>query len=159
ALALLASPLPAVQFTLGELKGSFDSTLSFGGLYRLDNPDPDFYGTSNVFNGVPGRQNSVNTDDGNLNYGKGWVSELVKGNHDLELKYRNFGALFRGYWFHDLKAGKTRRTALTDQAQDRVETGAELLDLYGRAQFTLGSNMPLDVRVGRQVLSLGESTF
>lgn len=157
--ALLATRLPAVQFTVGELKGSFDSTLSLGGLYRLQNPDPDFYGTSNSVNGVPGRQNSVNTDDGNLNYGKEWVSELLKGSHDLELKYRNFGALVRGYWFYDFRADNTRRTPLSQQAEDRVVQGAELLDLYARGKFTLSNGMPLEVRLGRQVLSLGESTF
>jgi hypothetical protein len=157
--ALLGTPLDAVQFTLGELKGSFDSTLSFGGLYRLRETNPDFYGTSNSVNGVAGRQNSVNTDDGNLNYGPGWVSEVFKGNHDLELKYRNFGALIRGYWFHDLKADDTRRTALSGQAEDRVVSGGELLDLYARAKFTFGAGTPVDLRFGRQVLSLGESTF
>lgn len=158
-LAGLQVPTHAIQFSNGELKGSFDSTLSFGGLYRLKNPNPDFYGTSNSFQGVPGRQNSVNTDDGNLNYGKGWVSEVLKGNHDLELKYRNFGALARGYWFHDLKADETKRTPLSEQAEDRVVSGAQLLDLYGRMKLDIAGAMPLDLRIGRQVLSLGESTF
>lgn len=96
-LAFLGARLDAVQFEFGEFKGSFDSTLSIGGIYRLKNPDPEFYGTTSAFNGIPGRQNSVNTDDGNLNYGKGWASQLIKGNHDLEFRYRNFGALVRGY--------------------------------------------------------------
>lgn len=159
ATALIVSSAHAIQFEFGELKASFDSTLSVGGLYRLKNPDPDFYGTSNVFNGVPGRQNSVNTDDGNLNYGKGWVSQVFKGNHDLELKLGNFSALARGYWFHDLKADDTRRTPLSEQAEDRVVSGAQLLDLYARGKFTVAADLPLDLRFGRQVLSLGESTF
>lgn len=159
ALVLLVPPGRALQFTLGEVKGSFDSTLSFGGLYRLHNPDPEFYGSTNVFNGLAGQQNSVNTDDGNLNYGKGWDSELLKGDHDLELKFRNFGAFVRGYWFHDFKADETRRTPLSDQAKDRVARGAELLDMYAQGKFTLGHDMPFDLRIGRQVLSLGESTF
>jgi hypothetical protein len=164
ALALIAAaafslPVHAFPFEQGELKGSFDSTLSFGGLYRLQNPSPAYYGTSNTFNGVPGLQNSVNTDDGNLNYGKGWVSELLKGNHDLELKYRNFGALVRGYWFYDFKADDTLRTSLSDQARDRVVRGGDWLDMYVRGSFTAPGDMPVDVRFGRQVLSLGESTF
>lgn len=158
-LALLAPPAAAVQFNFGEVKGSFDSTLSFGGLYRLKDPSPDFYGTSNTFNGVAGRQNSVNTDDGNLNYGKGWASEVFKGSHDLELKFGDYGALVRGYWFHDLKADDTLRTPLSDQAKDRVVSGAELLDIYARAKFTVAGDMPFELRIGRQVLSLGESTF
>ncbi len=157
--ALAAPPSFAIQFSNGELKGSFDSTLSFGGLYRLKDPNPDFYGTSNTFGGVAGTQNSVNTDDGNLNYGKGWVSEVLKGNHDLEVHYRNFGALARGYWYHDFKADDTVRTPLSDQAKDRVVNGAQLLDLYGRVQFDVAGDMPFDLRIGRQVLSLGESTF
>ncbi len=158
----IASLVPsalAIQFENGELKGSFDSTLSFGGLYRLKNPSPEFYGTSNSFQGVPGRQNSANADDGNLNYGKGWASQLLKGNHDLEVRYRNFGALARGYWFHDLKADETQRTPLSEQAEDRVVSGAQLLDLYGRVKLDVAGGMPFDLRFGRQVLSLGESTF
>ncbi len=159
ALGILGSPATAVQFSVGAIKANFDTTLSFGGLYRLNDPSADYYGTSNSFNGVPGRQNSVNTDDGNLNYGKGWVSHLLKGSHDLELKFGDYGALVRGYWFKDFKADDTRRTPLSDQAKDRTVSGAELLDMYVRAKFTLGGGMPLDLRFGRQVLSLGESTF
>jgi hypothetical protein len=158
----LAAFLPhsrAIPFTLGELKGNFDTTLSAGGLYRLNDPSNISYGTTNSFKGVPGLANSVNTDDGNLNYGKGWVSQVFKGSHDLELKYGNFGALLRGYWFTDEKAGKTLRTPLSDQAKERVQQGAEWLDLYARGKFTVADGIPLDLRIGRQVLSLGESTF
>src|ERR1035437_207406 len=158
-LALLAPPSRALQFSSGELQGSFDTTLSFGALYRLHDPIPGNYGTSNTFNGVPGLLNSVNTDDGNLNYGKGWVSEIFKGSHDLELKYGNFGALIRGYWFTDTQSDKTQRTPLCAQAKDRGVRGAEWPAMYARAKFTLGDDMPFDLRIGRQVLSLGESTF
>ncbi|MEO6243828.1 MAG: DUF1302 domain-containing protein [Opitutaceae bacterium] len=158
-LILLTASARAVPFAIGELKGSFDSTLSFGGLYRLKDPDPEFYGTTTLFKGAPGRQNSVNNDDGNVNYGKGWASQLVKGSHDLELKFGRVGALVRGYWFSDFKADDTLRTPLSDQAKDRVVRGGELLDLYAKAKFTVGNGMPLDLRIGRQVLSLGESTF
>ncbi len=157
--ALLAPPAAAFQFSHGELKGSFDTTLSLGALYRLDDPSPELYGLTNSFHGVPGQQNSVNTDDGNLNYGKGWVSEIFKGTHELELKYQDFGALVRGYWFTDWKADDTLRTPLSDQAKDRVVRGAEWLDMYARAKFTVAGDMPFDLRIGRQVLSLGESTF
>ena len=158
-LAFLAPAANALPFSHGGLTGSFDSTLSFGALYRLSDPNKTNYGTTNFSSAVPGLLNSVNTDDGNLNYGKGWVSELLKGSHDLELKYGNFGALVRGYWFSDLKSDDTLRTKLSDQAKDRVVRGAEFLDMYARAKFTLGAGLPVDVRIGRQVLSLGESTF
>lgn len=161
ALGLLLAPTAghAFPFTLGGVNGSFDSTLSVGGLYRLNDPSPGNYGTSGTFHGVPGLLSSVNTDDGNLNYGKGWVSEVFKGSHDLELKYGDYSALVRGYWFVDSKADDTVRTPLSDQAKDRVVRGGELLDMYVRGKFTIGGDMPFDLRIGRQVLSLGESTF
>lgn len=155
----LATPGRAFQFAYGELKGSFDSTLSAGLLYRLQDPNAAYYGTTNSFNGVPGLQTSVNTDDGNLNYKKGVVSELLKGSHDLELRYRNFSAFTRGYYFRDLKAEDTARTDLGYQAKDRVVSGYELLDAYVVAKFTAADTVPVDLRFGRQVLSLGESTF
>ncbi len=157
--ALLVPTSPAFEFSSGDLTGSFDTTLSIGGLYRVDNPQPNFYGTTNQYQGTPGYQNSVNTDDGNLNYGHGLVSELFKGSHDLELKYHNLGFFARGYYFKDFISGDTERTALTDVAKDRVARGAEMLDIYGLIKFDIGQDMPVDFRVGRQVLSLGESTF
>ena len=157
-LAGCASLARAIEISSGELKGSFDSTFSIGGLYRLNDPNSTYYATSNIFHGVPGLQNSVNTDDGNLNYPSGWASTLFKGSHDLELHFRNFGLLARGYYFKDTTSGDSARTPLSTQAKDRVEQGAEFLDLYVNAKLELGT-MPFDLRVGRQVLSLGESTF
>ncbi|MEI6053022.1 MAG: DUF1302 family protein, partial [Opitutaceae bacterium] len=159
ALITCATTSHAFQFAYGELKGSFDSTLSVGAMYRLQDPSAVYYATSNSFDGLPGIQTSVNTDDGNLNYKKGWVSELLKGSHDLELRYRNFAGFARGYYFRDLKAEDTARTNLGYQAKDRVVSGAELLDSYVVAKFEASNNIPIDVRFGRQVLSLGESTF
>ncbi len=154
-----APSLLAFPFTKGDLSGSFDTTLSVGTLYRLNDPNPLYYGTSNSFDGTPGQQNSVNTDDGNLNYDAGFASVLFKASHDLELRYRNFGAFVRGYYFVDTLTDDTRRTPLSDEAKDRVVRGAELLDAYVLGRFTLGTDIPLDLRFGRQVLSLGESTF
>ncbi len=156
---LLTTTSRAVQFTNGDLSGSFDTTLSFGAMYRLSDPSADFYGTTNSFNGVAGRQNSVNSDEGNLNYGKGWVSEIFKASSDFELKYHDYGLFARGYVFGDLKSDHTRRAPLSQQARDRVVRGSEILDLYVVGKFELGQDLPLDLRFGRQVLSLGESTF
>lgn len=160
AAALGCTPtLHALQFSSGELSGSFDSTFSIGGLYRLNDPSPTYYGTTNSYNGLAGTQNSVNSDDGNLNYGAGWVSALFKGSHDLELRYKNFGAFVRGYYFTDAKTDSTARTQLSKEARDRVVRGGELLDAYILGKWTLGTDTPFDLRLGRQVLSLGESTF
>lgn len=155
-----ASHLGAFQFSSGDFKGSFDTTISYGGLYRLQNPNPEFYGTGSTFRGVPGQQYSVNADDGNLNFPKGWSSQLAKVSHDLELRYRDFGGLVRGYYFYDFEVMDhfDGRTPLSSEAKDKVGRGFELLDFYAFANLDLGEH-PVDVRIGRQVLSLGESTF
>jgi hypothetical protein len=157
-LALLAQA-PCAQafvFEFGDVKGNFDTTLSVGGLYRVNPADPQFYGL-----GSGGLQRSNNNDDGNLNYrNSGVASFLMKANHDLLIKYQHAGLFVRGYYFNDLvnSNGARDRTALSDEANKIVSTGAELLDAYVYFKETIGE-MPATLRLGRQVLSWGESTF
>jgi len=162
ALALSVLPITAraVVFKLGEAKGSFDTTLSLGGLYRLHDPDPTSYSISNKFDGVSGLQRSANNDDGNLNYPKGVVSSLIKASHDLQLDYQNVGLFVRGYYFKDITNanGARYKTPLNSEARKLVAQGAELLDAYIYFKPTLGT-MPARISLGRQVLSWGESTF
>lgn len=160
AVLVIAPSLRAFVFELGEVKGSFDTTLSVGGLYRLKNPSPALYGITNSFNGVAGQQRSVNADDGNLNYDKGLASFLLKANHDLQLDYKNAGVFVRGYYFYDnVNADQSRRKiALSNSARSVVAEGGELLDAYVYFRPTLG-DMPARFAIGKQVLSWGESTF
>jgi hypothetical protein len=44
--ACLAPSVRAFVFEIGDVKGSLDTTLSVGGLYRLDDPDKQYYGVS-----------------------------------------------------------------------------------------------------------------
>jgi hypothetical protein len=161
AAALLAGPVAqAVVFQIGDVKASLDTTLSVGALGRLQDPKPDYYGISARFNNVPGLQRSANSDDGNLNYGRGLASFLVKANHDLQLDYENFGAFVRGFYFTDFhNMNATRPKApLSDEAKKIVGEGGELLDAYVYVKADLGS-MPARFGLGQQVLSWGESTF
>lgn len=158
AAVLATAPLASVRalvFDYRDLRVAFDSTFSLGGIYRLNNPDPQFYGLANG-----GLQNSVNTDDGNLNYRRGLASLAFKGTHDLELKWRNYGAFVRGTYFYDTenKDHDRARTPLSDEAMRRVGSRGEFLDMYVRGTFDI-SGRSLDLRFGRQVLNLGESTF
>ncbi len=156
ALALgLAPAARAFLFEFGDVTGSFDTTLSAGGLYRLNEPNPALYGLANG-----GTQRSVNADDGNLNYGQGMSSFLVKANHDLLLKYKQAGLFVRGFYFNDFvnSSSKRDRTQLSDEAEKIVAEGAELLDAYVYLKQDI-AGMPATLRVGRQVLSWGESTF
>lgn len=156
----LATASHAVVFELGDAKGSFDTTLSIGGLYRLNDPDPQFYGITSSYNGVVGQQRSVNADDGNLNYGSGLASLLMKANHDLQIDYGKMGAFVRGFYFYDRENAKDlrSRTALSPEARKIVGRGGEFLDAYVYFKPDIG-HMPARFAVGRQVLSWGESTF
>ncbi len=150
----------AFVFTLGDVNGNFDTTISIGTAYRLDNPDPELYGITNTFNGVAGKAYSINDDDGDLNYKKGIVSELAKVTHDLDIKWGNFDYFARGYYFFDpLNENSTRpHTPLSHAAKEKVGAYAVWLDNYVTGKFEVGS-MPLTLRAGRQVISWGESTF
>jgi hypothetical protein len=145
----------AFVFEAGEVKGSFDTTISVGGLYRVNDPSREYYSIS-----AGGLQRSSNADDGDLNYRRGMASFLVKASHDLLLHTDNAGLFVRGFYFNDFVNTDGNRThiALSDEAQDIVGRGAELLDAYVYFKAAPGG-MPASVRVGRQVLSWGESTF
>ncbi|MDB6114988.1 MAG: hypothetical protein JWQ62_1933, partial [Lacunisphaera sp.] len=119
---LLTAPLGrAFIFAAGEVKGSFDTTISVGSLFRVNDPDPQYYGL-----GSGGLQRSNNNDDGNLNYRQGVASFLVKASHDLQLDYRNAGLFVRGYYFNDFvnSNGQRARTPLNDEAEKVVGEGA-----------------------------------
>lgn len=158
-LLVVASPATAFQFTLGEeIKGSLDTTLSYGLNYRTAERDKAIIGTVNG-----GTAYSANGDDGNLNYNDDeFFSKVFKITSDLELEYRNFGLFLRGTAFYDFvnangKGGE--RTDIDDStALDLVGQDAELLDAYLWWDFEL-AGMPGTLKVGDQVLSWGESTF
>lgn len=156
----LATASHAVVFEFGGARGSFDTTVSAGALYRLSDPDPQYYGVTSTFDGVVGQQRSVNADDGNLNYGKGIASLLFKANHDLQLDWDNVGVFVRGFYFYDAENadGDRARRPLNSEARRIVARGGELLDAYVYFKPTVG-DMPARFAIGKQVLSWGESTF
>ena len=156
ALALVTAPaLRALVFEFGDVKGSFDTTVSIGALARVAGQDPNLIGTTNG-----GLAHSVNGDNGDLNYDRGLASFLLKANHDLQIDYHSMGAFVRGYYFNDFvnSNGVRHHVALSKEAQRLVANGGELLDAYVYFKPTLG-DMPASFRIGKQVLSWGESTF
>ena len=64
AFALFAAPVGAEDFRQGELEGSLDITLSHGVTLRVGDRDERLIGRAEG----AGTANSVNSDDGNLNY-------------------------------------------------------------------------------------------
>ncbi len=150
-------PVAALEWQSGETSFRFDTTVSLGAAWRVQNRDRDLIGVANG-----GRAFSLNNDDGNLNYGKGLISVVPKVTHDFEVKYQGrHGAFVRASYFNDFiqtNRNSGARTALTDSAVDRTGRAFNLLDAYAFTRFEVGG-FPIDLRVGQQVLSWGESTF
>ena len=145
----------AFTFSSGELEGSLDTTISYGARWRVQDRDKAIIGIANG-----GTAYSVNGDDGNLNYDKGLVSNVIKITPEMVLKYKNYGAFIRGTYFYDFEVmgNDTARTPLSDAAKGEVGEKAELLDAYVWGSWDPGDK-PLDVRIGKQVVNWGESTF
>ena len=144
------------QSPSGEFTGSWDTTVSYGQGWRISDPDCRLIGTAD---GGCGR--SPNIDDGNLNYGKGTFSEALKAVTELSLNFKDKAGLFvRGDGLYDFAVmdGDTDRTPLSHDAKSLVGSYTRLLDAFGFLRFDLGT-MPSELRLGRQVVSWGESTF
>ncbi len=152
---LIAIPATAASFKKGELEGTWDTTLSWGASYRLEDRDQSLIGLA-----AGGEAFSVNGDDGNLNYDTGIYSNVFKLTSELELRYKNFGTFlrFRGFFDYENEEQDRARTPLSDKALDRVGTRTDLLDAFAWLKFDLGSR-PAEIRAGEQVVSWGESTF
>ena len=143
---LHALPAQAVEFSSGELQGSFDTTLSHGVTFRTGKRDDSLTGP--------------NSDDGGRNYKRGLVSNTSRFTSELELDYRNFGAFARVNGFIDFENenGRREHRPLTEEAKDLAGKDLEVLDLYVTGAFDAGDT-PVDVRLGNHVLNWGESTF
>ncbi len=165
------SSVQALQFGLDEMEGSLSSRLSLGGSWRLEDPNLDYVSDGNRKG--EGRASQAVNDDGTLNFKKGKMFSLVfKGRHDLSLDYHNFGLFTRlRYWYDyelekgDRPHGNGLNRYQPDEPLDDSEfndfaksSGAKFLDAYIYAGFDIG-NVPIDLRLGRQVVSWGESTF
>ncbi|WAE51475.1 DUF1302 domain-containing protein [Stutzerimonas frequens] len=158
AIALASSPAFAVGFQIGEIEGQFDSSLSIGASWSTTKPDKDLIGTANGGTGF-----TQTGDDGRLNFKRGETfSKIFKGIHDLELKYGDSGVFLRGKYWYDFELKDESRLHKDIGDHNRKEgaksSGYELLDAFAYHNYTLGE-LPGTVRLGKQVVSWGESTF
>lgn len=193
----MSTSASAVSFDWGDVQGTFDSTWTAGASWRVSDRDwsgqigkvnqPQFdWSGYSAFGGAFGSTKytsaqiwdqsgsySSNNDLSNLLYAKGdTTSEIVKGLHELSLKYENYGLFLRGMYFYDRKLNDGSydfNDPLTGQKFDPCEDSEasevqckdiRLLDafVYGNWDLNDGAN-PLSVRVGSQVVSWGESAL
>ncbi|MHB8766386.1 MAG: DUF1302 domain-containing protein [Deferrisomatales bacterium] len=156
ALVLAAGPGLAFQlYDGGYFQARLDTTLSYGVMWRVEQPDPDLIGIENG-----GKAYSLNGDDGDLNYGRGVVSNVGRITSELEVRGRDVGGFVRGTAFYDWEnmRGDRARTSLTDDAKELVGKDVDLLDAYLWGKTSL-LGRPFQLRLGEQVVSWGESTF
>ncbi len=168
ALASMSAPVLALEFGEGEFNGTFDTTISYGVSMRVQDIDEDLIGMANLNpligtrplaeqRAAPGRW-SVNSDDGNLKYGKNDLfSNAIKITSELGLNYgEDWGAFFRASYFYDFE--NVDRKDLSSLARQKVGKDFKLLDAFVFHNFNIGENEGT-VRLGNQVVSWGESTF
>ena len=157
--AVAALPAQAVPFKFvdDEVTGSFDTTLSYGSLWRVTGPDRENIAIANG-----GSRASANFDNGNQNYDRGeQVSSVFRMSNELDLNYKNFGAFVRVLSFYD-RAIQTKgfgpNRGDPRVIKNRLGHDYEIYDAYVRGAFTIGERN-LNVRLGKQVVNWGESTF
>ena len=159
--AALCTPVTvmAVQFDLadGEVTGALDTTVSYGALWSVTGKDKRL-----ISRQKGGDRNSGNYDNGDVNYERGdLVSSIFRMSNDLDLNYKNFGAFFRVSSFYDHAIqNKDFNPLQADQSviRNRLGHDYEVYDAYVRGKFNI-LEKNVNVRVGKQVISLGESTF
>lgn len=159
---LSSAAVHAVEFNFGDLGVQVDNTVSYGVAWRTSDRDKGQIMTSNgsaIDETTYG--SSYNYDDGTLNYSKGDIyTNAVKWSGDLELNYQNYGGFFRARAYYDtaLMDEDTDFKPLNDATKAAAGKGAELLDAYIWADYEIAET-PVNARIGRQVISWGESTF
>lgn len=154
----LAGPAFGVSFNIGEIEGSFDSSLSVGASWSTAKPNSDLIGVNNGGKGL-----SQTSDDGHLNFKRGETfSKIFKGIHDLELKYGDTGVFVRGKYWYDFELKDESRPFKDISDNNRKEgaksSGGQILDAFIYHNYTV-ADQPGNVRFGKQVVSWGESTF
>jgi len=158
-LSLTSAMSHGVEFFM-DVEGSFSSQISVGSSWRMSEPDEALL--------APG-----NNNDGNANFEKGDAfSQIIKGSHDLHLRSGDHGVFIRGKYWHDFALEDTKvahghgangfaeNEKLNDKDFNELSkfSGAALLDAYVYGMYEIGYT-PIDIRLGRQVVSWGESTF
>ncbi len=154
----LAGPAFGVSFNVGEIEGQFDSSLSLGASWSTQSPNKNLIGVNNGGHGL-----SQTSDDGHANFKSGETfSKIFKGIHDLELKYGDTGVFVRGKYWYDFELKDESREFKDISDNNRKEgaksSGGQILDAFVYHNYSI-ADQPGSVRLGKQVVSWGESTF
>lgn len=172
AIAGLSATSPSFAFQIDsgnpDLRMSWDNTVKYSAAWRVKDADSDIADNSV---GV-----QANTNDGDLNFDKGLISNRLDLLSELDLRYkRNYGLRLSGAAWYDDVYNKSNdnpgalggalvnsRSADFDEFTNDTEKlhgrKAELLDAFVYGSFTPG-DMNLNAKAGRFTQLYGESLF
>lgn len=168
--AAAVAPAHALPIDVGnpDLRMSWDNTIKYSAAWRVRGAD------SEVADNSIGVQ--ANTNDGDLNFGKGLISNRLDLLSELDLRYkRNYGLRLSGAaWYDDVYnqsndnpgalggALVNSRSVDYDEFTEDTEKlhgrKAELLDAFVYGSFAPGG-MSLNTKAGRFTQLYGESLF
>src|SRR6266705_6009312 len=133
----------------GPVHTAVRQELSFGGLIRLRGRDPGLIGGGNGGTGT-----SVNYDDGDLNYGRGFTSLGAQGRTVVDSKSDTTELKLEAVYFYDFinAAGETDFHRLSEEARDRAGRNAYFNEAYVGAKGAV-----LDAALGNQILRWSDS--
>ncbi len=157
ALGLISAlPATAADWQAGDTSIRLDTTVSVGSSFRVQERDEKIVGIANG-----GTARSINGDDGNLNYDPGLIALAARATHELSIERDNIGAFTRLTYFYDVLNAQKDSTDfrdLSNKAVDQAGYDIDLLDayIYGNTEVF---DRRVDMRLGRQVMNWGESTF
>ncbi len=172
AIAGLSATTPAFAFQIDsgnpDVRMSWDNTVKYSAAWRVKDADADIADNS------IGPQ--ANTNDGDLNFDKGLISNRLDLLSEFDLRYqRNYGLRLSGAAWYDDVYNKSNdnpgalggalvnsRSADFDEFTDDTEKlhgrKAELLDAFVYGSFT-PADMNLNTKAGRFTQLYGESLF
>lgn len=180
AAAGVATPVYALfDYEEGDFKVQMDANVSIGAGWRADDLDYRYVGNANATAAFLDGRNPNNyrqpdtssIDNADQNWKKGSTySEVVRAVVDVEMNYKNYGAFVRGRTFYDHRIihgdGVTDRATFypnpdNGNSYEPVQstgTGGEILDAFVWGDWWV-ADRPLNVRLGKQVISWGEGLF
>jgi len=143
---IMAAQAQGLEFYSGGFEAKLDTQLSMGSSWRVESAKE-------------GVLVDPNGNDGNKNYQKDDAfSQVFKGSNDLQLSYENYGAFVRTKYWYDAALENDNNLDDSNNHTLAKYSGAEVFDAFVYGEFEV-LDMPIDVRLGKQVVSWGESTF
>lgn len=185
-LPLAVNTASAFELNLGAVKGSLDTTVSYGTAWRVEAPEQSLMADYSSYPAAvaANHRTSLNKNDGDANFDNDSrpISSVFKITSDLELKYDNYGAFVRGTAFYDTvlmdedpnrpapnrypnsdscnvqNSATPTACGFPGEIDEHAGHNARFLDAYVYGNFDI-SGHSLNLRLGEQVLNWGEALF